>query len=78
MKEEWPFLIGDTSTYPQCQELARDARTAGAEAMLCPSARRENGTTSPVFILEVLSDATILGVVVIQLDENGSMSAIRN
>jgi hypothetical protein len=78
MKNEWPFLTGDTSAYPQCQEIAQEARTAGGESMLCPSARRENGTTSPVFILEVLSDATLLGVVVIQIDENGTMSAIRN
>jgi len=78
MRDTWPFLTGDISTYPQCQDLAREARTGNADAMLCPSARHRDGTTAPVFVLQVLSGVTILGVVGIEIDSNGTIRAIRN
>ncbi len=74
MKDGWPFLTGDTASYPQCQDLAGEARAASADAMLCPSARREGGTTVPVFVQRVLSEATIIGLVSIQIDTEGSVS----
>jgi hypothetical protein len=78
MRDKWPFLTGDVSTYPKCQDLAREARATNADAMLCPSARRKDGTTAPVFVLQVLSGVTILGVVGIEIDSNGAIRAIRN
>jgi hypothetical protein len=77
MRDKWPFLTGDTSTYPKCQDVAREARTALASALLCPSARHKDGTTAPVFVREVLSDGTILGLVHIQIDANGRISISR-
>lgn len=72
MQEEWPFLTGDDSSYPKCQELAREARVAKADALLCPSARRAGGSTVPVFVQAALSGAVIVGSVVIQIDEQGN------
>ena len=77
MHQEWPFLTGDNSAYPQCQELAREARNSGADAMLCPSARRPGGSTVPVFVQQVLSNAAILGQVIIQTDNQGNATVSR-
>jgi hypothetical protein len=74
----WQFLTGDIDTYRQCQELAREARTRGAQALLCPSARRDGGTTSPVFVQQVLSNGAVLGVVAILIDQDGTISAARS
>jgi RES domain len=73
---DWPFLTGDT-TYPPCQALAREAKEAGATAILSPSARRTGGTTSPVFVRQILSAATILGVVIIEIEASGETRIIR-
>jgi hypothetical protein len=78
MKEPWLFLTGGVDTYPECQELAREARMRGAQAMLCPSARRDAGTTSPVFVQQVLSNGAVLGVVAILIDQDGTISAVRS
>lgn len=77
MQGEWPFLTGDDSTYPKCQELAQEARGAKADAMLCPSARRAGGSTVPVFVQIALSDAAIVGSVVIQVDVQGNTAVSR-
>lgn len=69
---DWPFLTGD-STYPPCQAVAKEAKILGAHAMLCPSARRQDGTTTPVFERHVLSEPNILNVIVIQVDAAGGI-----
>jgi hypothetical protein len=73
---DWPFLTGD-NTYPPCQALGREAKEAGASAMLSPSARRTGGTTAPVFVRQILSTPTILGVVILQIEESGETRVIR-
>jgi hypothetical protein len=73
---EWPFLTGD-DTYPPCQALAKEAKAAAASTMLCPSARHENGTTTPVFVREVLSEPAILGVTILELSPSGEIDIIR-
>jgi hypothetical protein len=73
---DWPFLTGDT-TYPPCQALAREAKEAGATAILSPSARRSGGTTAPVFVRQILSAATILSLVVIEIEASGETRVIR-
>jgi hypothetical protein len=73
---EWAFLTGD-DTYPPCQALAKEARAAAASTLLCPSARQQNGTTTPVFVREALSEPAILGVTILQLEPSGELNIIR-
>jgi hypothetical protein len=75
-REDWPFLTGD-ETYPPCNALAAEARTNGAHAMLCPSARRPKGTTTPVFAREALSQPVILNLVVLQIEADGRVEILR-
>jgi RES domain len=72
----WPFLTGD-NTYPQCQALAAEAKERRANAMLCPSARRQGGTTTPVFERNVLSEPVILAISVLQIDPSGKVQITR-
>jgi len=75
MRMQWSFLTGD-GTYPRCQALAKQAKDAQATAMLCPSARNENGTTTPVFVREVLSEPTILGIAILVFESSGELHVI--
>jgi hypothetical protein len=72
---DWPFLTGD-NTYLPCQALAKEVKGVGASAMLCPSARRETGTTLPIFVREMLSEAEVLGVVILQIEPSGEITVI--
>jgi hypothetical protein len=74
---DWPFLVGDRSAYPQCQNVARSAIQADADALLAPSARRVGGTTIPVFKRAALSNPEILGAVVFQVQTDGSFTTMR-
>jgi hypothetical protein len=73
---DWPFLIGDRSAYPQCQDVARSAIQADADALIAPSARRAGGTTIPVFKRAALSNPELLGAVVFQVRADGSFTTI--
>jgi len=74
---DWPFLVGDRSAYPQCQNVALSAIQADADALIAPSARREGGTTIPVFKRAALSNPEILGAVVFRVQPDGSFTALR-
>ena len=76
-KAEWPYLTGDVSSYAECHALAREARTVGAQALLCPSARYDTGTTTPVFARVALSGGDLLDVVCIQLNDDGTLHTER-
>jgi RES domain-containing protein len=75
--KDWPFLTDD-DTYPQCQALASEAKSREADALLCPSARRPGGTTAPVFERYALSNPTILGVVVLEIEASGGTQIVRH
>jgi hypothetical protein len=77
MRPEWPFLTGEVENYSECQAVARKAKEAQADAMLCPSARLDSGTTSPVFVRPALSEAAILGLVIFEIDEAGAIKTSR-
>jgi RES domain len=74
---DWPFLVGDHSAYPECQSVARTAIEADADALIAPSARRDGGTTIPVFKRAGLSNPEILGAVVFQVQADGSFTTKR-
>jgi RES domain len=74
---DWPFLIGDHPAYPQCQNVARAAVQENADALIAPSARKDGGTTIPVFKRAALSNPEILGAVVFQVRADGSFTIIR-
>lgn len=52
-----PFLIEgkETGAYDRCNEIAAEARGAGLDGLITPSARRPNGTCLPVFNRQALS-----------------------
>jgi RES domain-containing protein len=75
--DEWAFLTGDSSSYPDCHKLAQEARDVQADAMLCPSARQEGGSTSPVFERHVLSDESLHELVSILIEVDGSVRVDR-
>jgi RES domain len=68
----WAFLTGDVSSYPDCQQLAQEAKDSQADAMLCPSARLDGGSTSPVFERPALSDESLHDLVSILVEADGS------
>jgi hypothetical protein len=70
--DTWAFLTGDFSSYPACHQLAKEAKDAHADAMLCPSARLTGGSTSPVFERRALSDESLHDLVSILIDADGS------
>jgi hypothetical protein len=74
MKHTWLFLTGDVTSYPQCQDLAREARAKPVDVILCPSACRDSGTTAPVFVEHVLSNPQLRGIVSIEIDANNNIS----
>ncbi|MGA7070403.1 RES family NAD+ phosphorylase [Bradyrhizobium sp.] len=74
---DWPFLVGDHSAYAQCQNVARAAIQADADALIAPSARKNGGTTIPVFKRVALSSPEILGAVIFQVQADGSFTIIR-
>ena len=74
---DWPFLVGDQSAYPQCQNVARSGIEADADALIAPSARKDGGTTIPVFKRTALSSPEILGAVVFQVQPDGTYTTIR-
>lgn len=57
---EWPFLTADKG-YDVCNQVAAEAKAAGLDGLLSQSARRQEGTTLPVFKRECLSDARLEG-----------------
>ncbi len=46
-KSVWPKLVDDD--YEFCNAIGRQAHKIGLDGLLAPSARRENGSTAPVF-----------------------------
>jgi hypothetical protein len=46
--------------------------------MLCPSARRPTGTTVPVFVVHVLSEPSLAGIVVIEINVSGEIRIARS
>lgn len=50
----WPFLIADDG-YNECNRLGAEANASGLGGLLSQSARRPEGTTSPVFSRPCLS-----------------------
>ncbi len=62
---DWTFLTQDHSAYPQCQSLAREAISIGAEAFVTPSARHSAGVNTPIFARSALTAAEIVGSAVI-------------
>jgi hypothetical protein len=64
-KEIWLELTSfdESSAYPFCQELGREATATGIAGFLTPSARREEGTNLPVFQRGALSSPEVRGVV---------------
>jgi hypothetical protein len=62
---DWTFLIQDHRAYPQCQSLAREAISIGAETFVTPSARHSTGVNTPVFARSALTAAEIVGSAVI-------------
>lgn len=56
--KEWPDLVSDD--YRFCQNIAEEAHNTDLDAFLAPSARKEGGTTVPVFFSRALSDPHIL------------------
>lgn len=52
---EWPDLV-HSSDYTFCNRLGEEARIAGIDGILAPSARRLGGTNLPVFRRRALSD----------------------
>jgi hypothetical protein len=75
---EWIFLAGEDSAYPDCRSLAQEAINAGGDMMLCPSARRPTGTTVPVFVVHVLSEPSLAGIVVIEINVSGEIRIARS
>ena len=73
---EWPDLTHD-SDYTFCNELGSEAKTAGLDGLLVPSARNEHGTNLPVFVEDAASDFSEGGVVAVSYDpQNGRTSMI--
>jgi hypothetical protein len=75
--EDWPFLTGEAEDYPKCQNVAAVSVRRGAQALLCPSARRKDGTTVPVFSRQALSGARIIEALSIEIDADGTPSVSR-
>jgi hypothetical protein len=71
MRTAWTFLTGEENAYPQCQALANEAVARSGDAMLCPSARRPEGTTTPVFARRALSEGEIVGKSILTLTNDG-------
>ena len=67
---EWPDLVHD-SDYSFCNELGSEARAAGLDGLVVPSARHE-GANMPVFVRTALSDPKSDDVVAItyRVDRN--------
>lgn len=55
--EDWPDLVAED--YSFCQGLGREATALPLDAFLAPSARRQDGSTVPVFSRQALSDPAI-------------------
>jgi hypothetical protein len=55
MVGKWPFLVDDDG-YDQCNQLGVEAARSGLGGLLSRSARRPEGTTSPIFSRPCLSD----------------------
>ena len=51
-----------------CQDLGREAIDKKIEGFFAPSARREGGTTVPVFERAALSDPEVLGLAAFSID----------
>jgi hypothetical protein len=71
----WPFLSNPAEAYPQCQALAGEARTSGAQALLTRSARYPAGVNAPVFSRVALTGAAIVGSAAL-ISKAGSVSVV--
>lgn len=58
-KTDWPFLTSDDG-YDTCNQIAREARTAGLSGLLTPSARAADGTCLPIFKADATKDPAII------------------
>ena len=67
--KEWPLLTHG-SDYSFCQELGREADSEKIDGLFAPSARREDGTSVPVFNRMALSNPVSLGYAVFSIDVN--------
>jgi hypothetical protein len=74
---EWPELVDPRTVNPTCQQLGAEAKREGIDGFLAPSARRPDGTTTPVFVRERLSDAAIDGDAAFTLDERRGEIGVR-
>ena len=54
-KIEWPDLTHDND-YGFCNKLGAEAKEAGLDGLLAPSARKEDGTNLPAFARRAVSD----------------------
>ncbi len=71
----WPFLAGPdrVQCYPQCNVLAQEAKHFGADGLLTPSARHQDGSNRPTFAREPLSNAALLHRLYFSLDAAGNL-----
>lgn len=73
--DEWPLLTHG-SDYSFCQVLGREA-VSKFDGLLAPSARREGGTTVPVFNRRALSNPVSLGDAAFSIDvDTGEIKVI--
>lgn len=68
---DWPFLVGDNSSYPKCQAVADEAVDRRADALITPSARRTQGANAPVFAPGALNSPKIVGDALILVETDG-------
>ena len=70
LRTAWADLTADD--YATCQRLAREAVSAGLDALRSPSARHSpDGVCLPVFVQNVLSGPQFLGLVEFSVDADG-------
>jgi hypothetical protein len=72
---QWPFLVADDG-YDQCNIIGAEASQSGLGGLLSQSARRPEGTTSPVFQRGTLSDVVFEGWRVFRYDPDNHITTI--